>query len=413
MASHYQSVRVFACMLGVALFSAMFARSARAESGDELTCYVMTMGPGDEIFEKFGHNTILIADRNTHENVVYNWGMFDFGANHFYTNFLLGRLDYWAEGAPFNETFDWYSRGLNRSMWIQELNLSAAQKVKLRDLCRSWDHKFYRYNYYTDNCSTKVRDVLDEVVDGQIEAQLKDKATGATFRWHTRRLTQDNVAWYLLLDTVLGPATDHPISQWDECFLPVKLSGYLVGVKIKDATGNLVPLTKDPKLIYDSKRPAEAAGPPTWWPWLFLAGALYGGLIVWLGKLAAKWKIARISFAIFTSFYVLLLGLCSLAGLWMWFGSAHWAAWRNENLFEYSPIALPLVVLIPMMLFKRGRGKQVTWRLAAAVAVSTLVGFVLSPLLPQIIADPMALVLPINLALAYAVWKYTKVIVER
>ncbi|MEM9964950.1 MAG: protoglobin domain-containing protein, partial [Asticcacaulis sp.] len=82
--------------------------------------------------------------------------------------------------------------------------------------------------------------VLDEVVDGQIKAQLKDKPTGTTFRWHTRRLTQDGVGWYYILDTVLGPATDQPITQWDECFLPVKLSGYLPIVKVQDPAGNLV-----------------------------------------------------------------------------------------------------------------------------------------------------------------------------
>src|SRR5207249_7657865 len=119
------------------------------------------------------------------------------------------------------------------------------------------ENKYYRYNYYTDNCSTRVRDAIDKAIDGQIKAQLAPRPTGTTFRWHTRRLTRVDALWYTLLNTVLGPATDRPITEWEECFLPIKLRDHLRSVSIKDPDGHDVPLVKSEKILFSSTRAPE------------------------------------------------------------------------------------------------------------------------------------------------------------
>ncbi len=398
-------------ILGLLLLAiALLAPIARAESGDELSVYVMTLGPGDEIFEKFGHNLLRIVDHSTGDDIVYNWGLFDFNQPNFFINFARGAPRYWMESDPYDAVENFYEKQ-DRSIWLQELNLSPAQKLLLRNLCRQNDTdaaRFYTYNYFNDNCSTRVRDTLDKATGGQIQAQLSPQPTGTTYRWHTRRLSRENLAWYLMLDTALGPATDRPISKWEESFLPVKFSGYLDHLTIKDSTGQSIPLVKSTQQVYQSKRPPEPTEPPTWWPWMLLIGAIAAGGLIGLERFATRNRAGRFIFGAAATLYTLALGLCGLIGLGFWLFTNHWATWRNENLFEYSPLALPLACLIPFLFKNRPRIRKIALRLAIAIAVSTLIGLLLSPMLPQSIADPMALVLPINLALAWTVWNYVR-----
>jgi hypothetical protein len=382
---------------------------ATSQAGDELKIFLITMEAGDEIFEKFGHNAIVVHDAAAGTERLYNYGVFDFDQHRFFVKFLRGELDYWMESYNAADALAWYS-GNNRGIWAQELNLSPAQKVALRDFLL-WnerdENKYYRYNYYTDNCSTRVRDAIDRALGGQIKAQLQDKPTGVSWRWHTRRLTQVEPLWYTLLNTVLAPATDRPISRWEESFLPMKFAQHIRSVTIKDQAGRDVPLVKSEREIFISTRPPEPTAPPKWW-WVvyFLIGAAIGAILIVTARLAPQRRWARIAFRIVATGYAILLAFCGCFGVWVWFGSSHWAAWRNENLFAYSPLALPLIVAIGLMTRKNPRGVQVAVVSAILVAASTLIGLVASIFLPQDIREPMALVLPINLALAWSVWHY-------
>src|SRR4051812_41708567 len=93
-----------------------------AEPGSQLTVYLMTMGPGDQVWEKFGHNAIWIHDAANGSDVAYHWGVFDFKDKDFYPNFIFGRMRYLMGAFDFNQTLDFY-RQSNRTVWAQELNL--------------------------------------------------------------------------------------------------------------------------------------------------------------------------------------------------------------------------------------------------------------------------------------------------
>ena len=384
--------------------------AARAKPGDELTISVMTMEAGDAIYEKFAHNTLRVQDASTGDDIAYNWGLFDFEEKHFYVNFLLGKLNYWMEGWPGEATARAYAAD-NRSVWVQELNLAPQQKVKLRDFLR-WnalpENRTYAYNYYTDNCSTRVRDAVDSVLDGQIRRQLEAKQAGATFRWHTRRLTRDNVFWYTALNTVLGPATDRPINAWEEGFLPIKLMEHLRTVTMRDAEGREIPLVKSERQIFKSTRPPEASAPPNWIVPYFVVGALLGTGVAASGHLATRGRAGRTAFAVIITAVATLIGFCGALGLWAWLGTAHSAAWRNENLLGYKPLALVLAFFVPRLIRRPRRAAKVAIVLSLVIVASTLIGILASPLLPQVNGEPMAFILPVNVGLAYAIWRYAK-----
>ena len=105
------------------------------EPGANLSVYLMTMGPGDAVWEKFGHNAIWIRDTTRGLDVAYNWGLFDFDAVDFYPRFLKGSMLYSMGGYAGVETVNAYA-SYNRSVWAQELALTPAQKQELLDFVR-------------------------------------------------------------------------------------------------------------------------------------------------------------------------------------------------------------------------------------------------------------------------------------
>src|SRR5262249_27648609 len=145
---------------------------------------LVTFGPGEEVWERFGHNAILIRDRDAHIARLYNYGMFDFAQENFFLNFARGRMLY---RISVSDPADDYPVYRDEGRWIveQDLNLTAAQRTRLRDYLE-WNARpqnaQYRYDYFTANCSTRVRDALDAAVDGAIKAQTIAPSRGFTYR---------------------------------------------------------------------------------------------------------------------------------------------------------------------------------------------------------------------------------------
>src|SRR4051812_34673453 len=173
--------------------STQAAASPANAPGSGLTIYLLTMGPGDQVWEKFGHNAIWIHDAANRTDIAYHWGLFDFADKEFVPRFILGRMRYSMGAFDFNETVNAY-RQTNRMVWAQQLNLTPAQKQKLADFV-AWnilpENRFYHYDYFRDNCSTRVRDALDGALGGVIRRATGDVKSHSTYRSHTARLTQD------------------------------------------------------------------------------------------------------------------------------------------------------------------------------------------------------------------------------
>src|SRR5688500_11242967 len=205
------------------------------EPGSELTVYLLTIGQGDEVWELFGHNAIWIKDRSDGSDITYNWGMFDFAQPNFLGRFLTGITSYWMEGIDLESMLQAYTQR-NRSLLAQELNLTPAQRLSLKHALEENarpENKFYRYDYYRDNCSTRLRDMLDRALGGQLQTATTTRITSETYRSHTRRLTQDNIPVYTGITFALGHPADRPISMWEEMFLPVRVANHLRTVRVR------------------------------------------------------------------------------------------------------------------------------------------------------------------------------------
>jgi hypothetical protein len=399
------------CTLGLILPGGRaFAQSEGAvpERGAELTVYLLTMGPGDAVWERFGHNALWIRDHLRGTDLAYNYGMFSFAQENFVMRFVRGHMDYWMESFDAALTVDAYVRA-DRSVWAQELNLSPAQRADLRDFLE-WNERpensVYRYDYYRDNCSTRVRDAIDRVVGGQLRSQTDRHPSGASYRDHTRRLTRDDPIIYTALMLALGQPVDREISVWEEMFLPMELRERIADVHVTSASGEPVPLVSREIELYRSSRPLEdAIPPPLTWAYLVVGGI--GGGVIWSSaRLARRSRAGGVVFGVAAGAWTLLAGLLGSVLLGLWAFTDHEAAYRNENLFFYTPLLLPLAALIPFSArAPRGSGgRSLLLALASAVALLSIVGLLLQPLRPfyQSNGELIALALPINLGILLA-----------
>jgi hypothetical protein len=380
--------------------------STGAGRGEELTIYLMTMGPGSMVWERFGHNAIWVRDEAAGTDIAYNYGMFSFEQDDFVLRFIRGHMDYWMEGFDAILTATAYMRD-DRSVWAQELNLSPAQRAELRDFLE-WnarpENTFYRYDYYRDNCSTRVRDAIDLVLGGQIRAQTEVRGSGTTYRRHTASLTADDLLIHTGLMAGLGQPVDREISLWEEMFLPMMFREHVRGITIDDGTGRRIPLVASEQEIFVGTRPETTPEPGSRAPLFLVVGLLLGGGIYFAGRASDRHRGARIAFATLGSLWALLAGTLGLVLLGLWALTDHATSYRNENLFFLTPLLLPLVALIPLSVGGSERVRRWAWWLAAVVVTSAALGLALRvlPIFHQQNVEIIALALPVNLALAAA-----------
>lgn len=370
-----------------------------AEPGSELTVYLMTIGQGDAVWERFGHNAIWMHDAARQTEIAYNYGIFVFGPG-FYSRFLRGDMMYRMEPMDGPASAEAYAAS-NRSVWLQELNLTPAQRLKLRDFLE-WnalpENKFYQYDYFHDNCSTRVRDALDYALDGTLRASAGGRPTGTSFRWHSLRLTAPQLATSTGLLLGLGPFADQPIDAWEESFIPMRLMAHARDVRVPGPDGVPVPLVRSERQLFQATRAPEADRPPQPTIAYLTAGLLIAGAILLLGRVPAGFLALGIAWSVAAGFFGVVL-----AALWAF--TSHVATYYNENVFQLNPLSLVVAALLPFA--RRTPALRAAAIVASLIAAVSIFGLVLQALpgFDQVNGGIIALALPPNVALAAAlVW---------
>ncbi|MGD0836634.1 MAG: DUF4105 domain-containing protein [Polyangia bacterium] len=370
-----------------------------SEPGDDLTVYALTFGPGDHPFFKFGHNALLVERRHG-EGLVYNFGTFAFDSPALIPKFLRGKFMYWLSVAGERETMMSYAAA-NRSILAQELDLTPAQRWALwqglRENARP-ENREYLYDYFYDNCSTRVRDAIDKVVGGRVRAAGQARVP-MTFRDHALRMTADLWPEAVGIDLALGRAADVPLDRWDEAFLPERLADLLRQVRIPDVSGqkNLV---KSERMVFRDVRPATPARPPNWTLYFLAVGGAIGGAFFTLGRLSRA-AAARVVLGCAASLTGLVLGLLGLILLSLWLLTNHRIAYANANIMQLAPWSVGLAGYGLKLIWAPRRAARAAAALALSAVVFSLLGVVckLAPGLNQNNWPFVALCLPLWLGL--------------
>jgi len=384
-------------------------RAAAPEPGSELEVTLMTFGLGEEVFERFGHNALWIHDGGNGTDVAYNWGLFSFRQPHFLQRFLTGDTKYWMGGEDARVMIAQY-QALGRPITLQRLNLTAAQKIALRDFLH-WneqeENKYYRYDYFRDNCSTRLRDALDHALGGALRTATDTIVTPFTFRRESVRLTDGDRPIQTGIDIALGRPADVPLTLWDSFFIPMRLRD-----AIRDLTLPIGPNGAPVRLVADERHIAPFPGttlvpelttaPRLVWRLLFV-GVVLAALLAAIRIMAVSRRGAAWGFALVASVWSLVCGVIGVILVLAWTMTRHVFWGWNENLFQVSPLSLALVVLVPLALL-RGRATRAARIVAAAILLLSAFGALLA-VIPggQESRAIVALFLPVHLVMAWAI----------
>ncbi len=391
---------------GVVLLATTAVPVTAQDSADSrVQVSLVTFGPGPLVWERFGHNALWVRDPDRGLDVLYSYGNFDPGEEGFILTFIGGRMVYWIEPLP-PWVIDRYIAA-NRSVWIQDLNLTRRQRLALRDFLASnarEENREYRYHYYYDNCSTRIRDALDRVLGGRIHDLTANTPSGTSYRFQTQRLTVDDIPLYTGLMIALGNPVEKEMSVWEEMFLPLAVRDRLRDITVLDESGVERPLVAVERTRHFDPRYDGATEPPHWLFAYLTTGMIVAGLIAWLGmRLDVAGEVRRTAFIITGGLWCLIVGAGGVVLLYLWTLTDHSTSYWNENLFYFNPAALLVAGLLPLVR-RSGRWLRPARRVAVFVAGTGVLGMMLQvlPGVNQVNGQIIALVLPANLAVAFA-----------
>ncbi|MEA3246911.1 MAG: DUF4105 domain-containing protein, partial [Gemmatimonadota bacterium] len=334
---------------------------------DSLIVSLLTIGPGEQLFDRFGHSSIRVRNDAIGLDSAWNWGMYDFESAGFIWRFLTGDTRYWMAGFPSPLLVDFYHRA-HRAVWEQELNLSRPEADSLLAFLR-WnaqpEHRFYRYDYYLDNCSTRVRDAIDAVTGGALQRTMRGATKGVTWRGETLRLAEAFPTIAFGMTFALGPRADAILTQWEEAFVPMRLRDALRDVRVS-GPGGPEPLVRAERVLAPEGPWAEASAPPRYAAPAAVIGLAVGVLLLLLRR-AGPPVASRAVIGACGSVWHLVVGIAGtlvlLAGLF----TRHQFMAANASVLLGTPASLALAVLYVRAWSPRASGR--TRRAGVALCV--------------------------------------------
>lgn len=300
---------------------------------------ILTIGPGKELYDKFGHSAFRVKDSLSGVDVVFNYGVYDFNQPHFYLRFAQGTMLYELGVAYYH---DFYQNYVAENRWIKEqiLNLTKEEKQAVSDFL--WinarpENKQYRYDYFYDNCATKIRDVLKVTLGDRLEYNYDYIDSIYTFREHIHNHLNQNSWGSLGIDLALGAPIDKDATPEEYQFLPeyVYLSAENAVIYHNDSPE---PLVKKERTLFDNNpQPKESSfftSP------LFIFGIL--GLLI-IGITVMDIKKEKRSRWLDVSIF-LITGLFGIFLFLLWVATDHSAAAYNYNMLWAFPLSVFAVI---------------------------------------------------------------------
>ncbi|MCT4639722.1 MAG: DUF4105 domain-containing protein [Bacteroidales bacterium] len=216
---------------------------------------LLTCSSGTEFYTAFGHTAIRVYDPVKGFDLAYNYGVFNFNDPNFYSNFIIGKPSYRLQRESMTRFADYY-RYFNRSVYEQKLNLPLEKRQEVFDFLQENakpENMSYEYDYFRNNCATKVVDVFDIILKDDIVYNYTDVNTDNGFRGLMKPYINNQMPWVKLgSDIILGWKSDLKTHPKQSTFLPEYLRDIYSNSQI-DINGNKEPLVYEARLILPRK----------------------------------------------------------------------------------------------------------------------------------------------------------------
>lgn len=357
---------------------------------DKPTIELVTMGIGSLIWERHGHIALCVIWGDARD-ACYNYGVGNFQNPLSMTwGFFRGTDSFWVAKQSRRQMLYIYEYA-DRTIWAQPIPLTKPQKDQViakleHDILE--ENKHYSYDHFWDNCTTRVRDILDEATGGALSS-MKEQTDGRTYRDLAREgfFGLSSTVPLLITDIAMGRVTDRVPSYWERMFLPDYLRE---AVRVR---WGIEPIVEYQRM----GPPPEKSGPSGRWKLFLIALGL--SLPVVLARLFGKLPRTGLALSVVPA---------AIAGLVFWFlafiSPLPYVRW-NETMLLLMPFDLLLLFLPEPKRVSYAKGRVI---MIAIVAALMLVNVVKAPIWMLL---PLALV-P-NAVVAFWPAKWTGILLRR
>ncbi len=339
---------------------------------DQTKIHLLTVGPGDPLYAWFGHSALVITQPSGGK-VMYDWGIFDPNQPHFYLNFALGRMYYYVVASEatwrIQDAIDEI-----RDVKLVELSFPKEAKFALISFLQKniqSEYSTYLYHFYYDNCSTRIRDIINAATGGDFQTWAESKSAGATLRNSAMQNMIHSPLIFWALDFLQGKTIDARLNRYDEMYLPEALHQAVLDFTYPDGSE----LAISEEILQDTKdlgvRFTVPVNPVSY-DWVYgLSGLAIGVLLLTIGSKHPKSK------GLLLGLILLILAVLGSLLLFMMSFSDMDMTYFNLNILFVHPL-----LFIPAFTFlfhKKKTSKVLSF--SVLVMVILLVGRLIIPVL--------------------------------
>ena len=208
----------------------LYSININANATESLKRYgisILSIGEGSSLADAFGHTGIRVRDSVLQNDIVFNYGIYDFNAPNFYSNFVKGRPEYKLGIQNYKNFVQGYFKE-NRYIIEHQLDFDKNSTLKIIELLiEKLNNPYYTYNYLKDNCATRVADIIIDNTKNKFKDDQLNSETNLSYRDLIRGKINENSWAALGIDLCLGAIIDKKINTRETFFLPENLMNYL------------------------------------------------------------------------------------------------------------------------------------------------------------------------------------------
>ena len=303
----------------------------QAESFNRYKISVLTIGEGTELVDAFGHTAIRVKDLELKNDLVFNFGVYDFNSPNFYSNFVEGRPEYKLGIQNYDNAIQNYIRQ-KRYIVEHKLNLDQnSTKIIIDFLIEKSNDPYYIYDYFRDNCTTRIADIVIDKTDNKFKDDKLESKANLSYRDLIHAKINENSWAAVGIDLCLGAIIDKKINTRETFFLPENFMNYL-NIYGSDIIKKNIIYSPESEIRYLENFP-----PPLLIN--FILSLIIVAFTIFNYK-SNKWN-KSLDTLIF-----LITGSIGILIIYLWFFSNHFAGAQNFNFLWAFPLNFALIFAI-------------------------------------------------------------------
>jgi hypothetical protein len=315
-------------------------KNSYSQTVADTSVYLVTCGPGTDTYSIYGHSALRVVISNPKSDMVYNWGVFDFDTPHFAWKFAKGRLNYMISEESFQHFLQSYFYE-ERYVYSQKLNVNSSEKLKILSLINENmkpENIYYKYDFFYDNCSTRIRDLIEKSVGKDLIYNVPEEKSVLSFRAMINQY-QRPYPWLTFgINLLIGTPAEKKVSVRDKMFLPLEMQKELSKSVIR-RNGKQDVLLQNPEVVLDFTAPMVHQ------KFLSSPAIVFTIILIIVVILSSKFK-KRKNIDIMDKVLLFIFSVLSLFMIFFNFFTDHQATKWNLNILWLNPLIIVCFVLL-------------------------------------------------------------------